>query len=235
MKYQWATASHTGLVRSNNEDAAYPTNAGSGPGPVVVMVADGMGGHIAGEVASRIAVETAVEIVGNAGMRVVGANNAILSHVAERPDLAGMGTTLTLAEIGSDGVGRFAHVGDSRGYLLRSGTLRQLTNDHTVAAEYIAAGTLSPEEAMNHPQRNMITRALGLTRNLLIDEFEEPLEDGDRLLLCSDGLTLHVADDSIAQKLADGTAEEAAWQLVESANAGGGHDNITVLVLDVEE
>lgn len=235
MKYQWATASHTGLVRSNNEDNAYPPSAGTSAGPAVVMVADGMGGHVAGEVASRIAVETAADIVGTAGMRVVGANNAILGHVADRPDLAGMGTTLTLVELGDDGIGRFAHVGDSRGYLFRDGVLRQLTNDHTVAAEYIAAGTLSPEEAMNHPQRNLITRALGLTRNLLVDEFEETLEAGDRILLCSDGLTLHVHDDAIAEELAAGTPEEAAWELVESANAGGGHDNITVLIVDVSD
>ena len=89
---------------------------------------------------------------------------------------------MTILELGTDGVGRFAHVGDSRAYLLRDGSLRQLTVDHTVAAEYVAAGKLTPEEAHNHPQRNMITRALGLTQNLLIDEFEEPLEVGDRFL-----------------------------------------------------
>lgn len=235
MRYQWASATHTGLVRSNNEDALYPKTSGSTEGVGLLMVADGMGGHIAGEVASRIAVETAREIVGNPGRRVMGANNAILFEVAENPDLAGMGTTMTLVELGEDGIGRFAHVGDSRAYLLREGTLRQLTEDHTVAAEYVAAGRLSPEEAMSHPQRNMITRALGLTQNLLVDEFEEPLIPGDRFLLCSDGVNSMLMDSQIADELAADTAEAAAWALVEAANAAGGHDNISVLVIDIQE
>jgi protein phosphatase len=109
-----------------------------------------------------------------------------------------------------------------------------LTEDHTVAAEYVAAGRLSPEEAMTHPQRNMITRALGLTQNLLVDEFEEPLMPGDRYLLCSDGVNSMLTDEEIADQLAADTPEEAAWALVEAANAVGGHDNITVLVIDVE-
>lgn len=234
MRYQWACATHTGLVRSNNEDALYPDTSGSTEGTALLMVADGMGGHIAGEVASRIAVETARDIVGNPGRRVLGANNAILLEVAQHPDLAGMGTTMTLVEMGEDGVGQFAHVGDSRAYLLRDGILRQLTEDHTVAAEYVAAGRLSPEEAMTHPQRNMITRALGLTQNLLVDEFEEPLMPGDRYLLCSDGVNSMLTDEEIADQLAADTPEEAAWALVEAANAVGGHDNITVLVIDVE-
>lgn len=234
MRYQWACATHTGLVRSNNEDALYPDTSGSTEGTALLMVADGMGGHIAGEVASRIAVETARDIVGNPGRRVLGANNAILLEVAQHPDLAGMGTTMTLVEMGEDGVGQFAHVGDSRAYLLRDGILRQLTEDHTVAAEYVAAGRLSPEEAMTHPQRNMITRALGLTQNLLVDEFEEPLMPGDRYLLCSDGVNSMLTDEEIADQLAADTPEEAAWALVEAANAAGGHDNITVLVIDVE-
>lgn len=234
MRYQWACASHTGLVRSNNEDALYPDTSGSTEGSALLMVADGMGGHIAGEVASRIAVETARDIVGNPGRRVLGANNAILLEVAQHPDLAGMGTTMTLVEMGEDGVGQFAHVGDSRAYLLRDGVLRQLTEDHTVAAEYVAAGRLSPEEAMTHPQRNMITRALGLTQNLLVDEFEEPLMTGDRYLLCSDGVNSMLTDEEIADQLAADTPEEAAWALVEAANAAGGHDNITVLVVDVQ-
>ena len=234
MRCQWACATHTGLVRSNNEDAVFPDSSGSSEGPALLMVADGMGGHIAGEVASRIAVETARDIVGSPGRRVLGANNAILLEVSEHPDLAGMGTTMTLVELGADGMARFAHVGDSRAYLLREGSLRQLTEDHTVAAEYVAAGRLSPEEAMNHPQRNMITRALGLTQNLLVDEFEEPLMPGDRYLLCSDGVNAMINDREIAERLAADSAEEAAWGLVEAANAAGGHDNITVLVIDVE-
>lgn len=235
MRYQWASATHTGMVRTNNEDTLYPTASGTGDDKVLLIVADGMGGHVAGEVASRIGVETAIEIVGTPGMRVVGANHAILLEVAAHPDLAGMGTTMTLVEMGGDGVARFAHVGDSRAYLLRDGILRQLTEDHTVAAEYVAAGRLSPDEAKTHPQRNMITRALGLTRNLLVDEFEEPTISGDRFLLCSDGVNSMLDDQEIADQLAADTAEEAAWSLVEAANAAGGHDNISVLVVDVLE
>lgn len=235
MKFQWASATHTGLVRSINQDSLYPTTSGSSEETTLVMVADGMGGHVAGEVASKIAVDTAVEIVGTPGMRVVGANHAILLHVAENQELAGMGTTLTLLELGEDGVGRFAHVGDSRAYRFRDGKLEQLTEDHTVVAEYIAAGKISPEDAATHPQRNMITRALGLTQNLVVDEFEEPLEDGDRYLICSDGVNSMIGSDRIAELLGSGAPEEAAWNLVEAANAAGGHDNITVMIVDVAE
>lgn len=234
MRYRWASATHTGMVRSNNEDALYPDVSGSSNDKILLIVADGMGGHVAGEVASRIAIDTAKEIVGTPGMRVTGANHAILLEVAENPDLAGMGTTMTLVEMGQEEVARFAHVGDSRAYLLRDGILRQLTEDHTVAAEYVAAGRLSPEEAKAHPQRNMITRALGLTQNLLVDEFEEPVVPGDRLLLCSDGVNAMLDDQEIADQLAHDSAEEAAWALVEAANAAGGLDNISVLVVDVE-
>lgn len=235
MRYQWASATHTGLVRANNEDSLYPETSGTSDDEALVVVADGMGGHVAGEVASRIAVETAIDIVGPAGMKVMGANHAVLLEVARNQDLAGMGTTMTLVELGEDGVARFAHVGDSRAYLLRDGTLRQLTIDHTVAAEYVAAGKLTPEEAHTHPQRNMITRALGLTQNLLIDEFEEPLAAGDRLLLCSDGVNSMLRDPEIAEQLAAESAEEAVWGLIEAANRAGGHDNITAVVIDVTE
>ncbi len=235
MKYQWASASHTGLVRSNNQDSVHPEASGSADGSALLMVADGMGGHVAGEIASKIAVDTAKEIVGTPGMRVVGANHAILLEVAESPDLAGMGTTLTLLELGEDGLARFAHVGDSRAYLFRDGVLRQLTDDHTVVAEYVAAGKISAEEAHSHPQRSMLTRALGLTQDILVDEFEEPLVPGDRYLLCSDGVNSMVGDEQIAECLGMESAEEAAWSLIEAANTAGGHDNITVLVVDVAD
>ncbi len=235
MKYQWASATHTGLVRSNNEDSLFPPDSGSSSDPPLFIVADGMGGHVAGEVASRIAVETATDTEGAPGRRVLGANNALLIQVAENPELAGMGTTMTVLELGNSGVARVAHVGDSRAYLLRDSSLRQLTIDHTVAAEYVAAGQLSPEEAQNHPQRNMITRALGLTQNLMVDEIEEPVQPGDRFLLCSDGVHSMLADKEIADQLAAESVEEAAWGLIEAANAAGGHDNITVVVVDVED
>jgi serine/threonine protein phosphatase PrpC len=234
VKYQWASATHTGRVRSNNEDAVFPPVAGAGDESSVFIVADGMGGHVAGEVASRIAIDTAVDIHAGPGDRVMGANHAVLLEVSEHPELAGMGTTMTLLEI-SQGVARLAHVGDSRAYLLREGTLRQLTVDHTVAAEYVAAGQISPEEAQTHPQRNMITRALGLSQNLVVDEIEQPVRPGDRFLLCSDGVNSMLNDQEITDQLSADTAEEAVWALVEAANAAGGHDNISVVIVDVVE
>ncbi|HEX2154684.1 MAG TPA: PP2C family serine/threonine-protein phosphatase [Acidimicrobiia bacterium] len=221
-------------MRSNNEDSVYPPVSGAGDDASLFIVADGMGGHVAGEVASRIAVETATDIKGAPGRRVTGANHALLLEVAEHPELAGMGTTMTILEI-SGGVARLAHVGDSRAYLLRDSELRQLTVDHTVAAEYVAAGRISPEEAQTHPQRNMITRALGLTQNLLVDEIEEPVEPGDRFLLCSDGVNSMLTDQEIRDQLTADTPEEAVWALVEAANAAGGHDNISAVVVDVVE
>lgn len=234
MKFQWASASHTGRVRSNNEDSVFPPVSGAQDEMSLFIVADGMGGHVAGEVASRIAVETAIDIVGSPGQRVTGANHALLLEVADKPELAGMGTTMTLLEM-IDGIAKIAHVGDSRAYLLRDGILRQLTEDHTVAAEYVAAGKLSPEEAQHHPQRNMITRALGLTQNLVVDEFDEPVRPGDRFLLCSDGVNSMLSDQEIADQLEAETPEEAAWALVEAANQAGGNDNITAVVVDVVE
>lgn len=234
MTYQWATATHRGRVRSNNQDCAHPEASGRAAGPVVVMVADGMGGHVAGEVAARLAVERAVATDGDVAERVAAGNRAILEEVSRNPDLAGMGTTLTLAELHPEGRARFAHVGDSRAYLWREGVLRQLTVDHTVVNEYLRAGKISEDEVPHHPQRSMLTRALGLTSRVEVDVFEEPLQPGDRLLLCSDGVNSMLSDDEIAQALSLPTAEEAAWELVERANRAGGHDNVTAVVVDVE-
>jgi len=197
------------------------------------MVADGMGGHIAGEVASRLAINAAASSELDPGDRVAAANRAIREEVARRPDLQGMGTTLTLVELTPEGRARFGHVGDSRAYLLRDGELRQLTEDHTVAAEYVALGQLSAEEAVDHPQSHMLTRCLGLTRFVNVDEFDLDLRTRDRLLLCSDGLNSMVAPDRISDSLTGGTADEAAWKLVEVANKAGGHDNTSVIVIDV--
>lgn len=234
MNYQWAAATHQGRVRTHNEDAVYPPTSGRGEGPVLLMVADGMGGHVAGDVASRVAVEAATESEGTPTERVEAANRAILDEVQRRPELAGMGTTLTLVELDTDGLARFAHVGDSRAYLLREGRLRQLTTDHTVVNEYVQAGKISAEEAATHPQRSMLTRALGLVPVVQVDAFEEPLRPGDRLLLCSDGVSSMIDDDDIAHALQRRVPEEAAWDLVERANRAGGLDNATALVVDVE-
>lgn len=232
MRFLWASVSHQGRVRDNNEDAVFPDAAGESKGPVVLIVADGMGGHVAGEVASRLAVNAAASEDLPPRDRVMAANRAIRAEVAREPSLEGMGTTMTLAEL-EDGVARLAHVGDSRAYLYREGDLSRITEDHTVAAEYVALGQLDPDEASSHPQRHMLTRTLGLTRFVDVDAIEVPLEAGDRLLLCSDGLTEMVSDDGIAEVLAEGPVEDVAWNLVDLANQKGGTDNVTVIVIDV--
>lgn len=231
MRFLWATATHQGMVRNQNEDTVYPTSSGESDDGVLVIVADGMGGHVAGEVASRLAVNAAASNDLAATDRVAAGNRAIREEVARDPRLEGMGTTMTLLEI-EDDVATIAHVGDSRAYLLRDGELRQLTEDHTVAAEYMAQGQLSPEEAANHPQRHMLLRTLGLTRFVSVDEVKTNLASGDRILLCSDGLTEMVTDEQITHTLGEGTPDEVVWALVEMANKAGGVDNISVAVVE---
>jgi protein phosphatase len=192
-----------------------------------------MGGHVAGEVASRLAVNTAASTSLEPADRVAAANRAIREEVARQPELEGMGTTMTLVELAPEGVAHFAHVGDSRAYLFRNGNLQQVTEDHTVAAEMVALGQITPEEAEDHPKSHMILRCLGLTRFINVDEIEVELEAGDRVLLCSDGLNSMVPPDGIAKGLTEGTADEAAWRLIEMANKAGGHDNISVILIDV--
>ena len=233
MKYVWASATHKGMVRQNNEDSLFPDESGESDGPAVLMVADGMGGHVVGEVASRLAVNAAASSNLSPGDRVAAANRAIREEVARQPDLEGMGTTMTLVELTPAGVARFGHVGDSRAYLYRNGTLKQLTADHTVAAEMVALGQLTPEEAEDHPRSHIIVRCLGLTRFVNVDEMDLELESGDRILLCSDGLNSMVPLEAISNALAEGTADEVAWRLIEQANKAGGHDNITIILIDV--
>lgn len=234
MRYVWATATHKGMVRDKNEDSVYPTSSGESEERVLVIVADGMGGHVAGEVASRIAVNAAASTDLEAADRVAAGNRAIREEVARDPGLEGMGTTMTLLMV-EDDLATFGHIGDSRAYLLRHGDLTQLTADHTVAAEYVAKGELSPEEASTHPQRHMLLRTLGLTRYVNVDEVEVELQPGDRILMCSDGLTEMVNNESIGETLAKGTPDEVVWELVEMANDAGGVDNITVAVVEALE
>ncbi len=234
MRYVWATATHKGMVRDKNEDSVYPTSSGESEERVLVIVADGMGGHVAGEVASRIAINAAASTDLEAADRVAAGNRAIREEVARDPGLEGMGTTMTLLMV-EDDLATFGHIGDSRAYLLRDGDLTQLTADHTVAAEYVAKGELSPEEASTHPQRHMLLRTLGLTRYVNVDEVEVELQPGDRILMCSDGLTEMVNNESIGETLAKGTPDEVVWELVEMANDAGGVDNITVAVVEALE
>ena len=237
MNYVWATATHQGRIRERNEDSVYPETSGSGDGPVIVAVADGMGGHVAGNIASSVALAAATEAPDAAAVdtteRVLAGNEAITRRIEEEPELAGMGTTMTLGRFRADGVLELAHVGDSRCYLLRGDVLRQLSTDHTVVAELVALGHLDPESAATHPQRHFVTRTLGLGP-VIVDSLELELEEGDRILFCSDGLTTMLDDDGIKDILLAGDdAEATAWHLVEAANSAGGVDNITVAVVDV--
>lgn len=226
-----AERSDTGRVRDHNEDRAYAAAH-------LVAVADGMGGALAGEVASQMAVEAIEAVEPPAQMQTLkaaieNANRAIRRMAAQDPSKAGMGTTVTAATVDGDHV-EIAHVGDSRAYLWRGGDLSRLTDDHSVVAELVRRGSLSEEEAERHPHRNVITRALGAEPDVKVDTYEHPLEDGDVLLLCSDGLYGEVPDADIAQELAQARSlEEAAAALVARANANGGSDNVTVVLARV--
>jgi protein phosphatase len=236
MKYTWATATHVGHVRDQNEDSVAPEVDGSSGGPIVVAVADGMGGAAAGEVASRLAIDAAVAgppADVDTARRILDANRAVLSAVLKDPSRAGMGTTMTLGVFDTEGSLYLGHVGDSRAYLLRDDELERLTTDHTYVMELVARGQLSVEDAANHPRRNLITRVVGM-EDITVDESEVQLEPGDRVLFCSDGLTDTVPDDEIGRILrTEESVPGAAWALVEAANAVGGIDNTTVALVDV--
>jgi len=237
MNYIWATGSHTGLVRDGNEDAVYPETAGTGPGPVIVGVADGMGGHVAGEVASSVALgaATAPPAGDPIGVRdrVLAGNAAVLAAADADAHLRGMGTTMTLGEFGADGLLQIGHVGDSRAYLLREGRLTLLTTDHTVVEELVELGQITRQAAETHPRRHLLTRSLGLG-DVEVDEVTVDLQPHDRVMLCSDGLTEMVDEGAIRRLLVEHDQPEAAvWALIEAANGAGGVDNTTVAVVDV--
>ncbi len=223
----------TGLVRSHNEDR-YLAEAS------LMAVADGMGGAQAGEVAAGVAVERLARLEGPVGAdelqrAIEEANSEIRRMAAEDPDRAGMGTTVTVALMGDGGRLDLLHVGDSRAYLFRGAELRRLTDDHSLVSEMVRRGTLAPEDAEAHPQRNVITRALGAEPEVEVDRSSETLAAGDVLLLCTDGLSSFVPEDAIRRALAEApTLPDAARALVEAANAAGGADNVTVLLARFE-
>jgi len=232
LRLEVGAATDTGRVRDHNEDG-YLVDHDVG----LIAVADGMGGHRGGEVASAAALE-ALRIAFVAGAPVdeaVGvANDAVHEQSVADPNLRGMGTTLTAGSFDDEGHLVLGHVGDSRAYLARDGDLERVTTDHSLVEELIQAGELTPEEAERDPRRSMITRALGLEPGVVVDVIEVALRDGDRLVLCSDGLTTMVGEDEIASLLAaEPDATRAAACLVDAANAAGGVDNITVVVIDV--
>ncbi len=229
----WRT--DTGRQRRENEDSAYVQ------APVFV-VADGMGGAQAGEVASRMAIETFEEGLPASGPPearlaelVHNANHRIYDRSRAEQGRAGMGTTLTAAYL-ENGALAIAHVGDSRAYLFREGELSRLTQDHSLVDELVRQGKLTEAQAAEHPQRSIITRALGPEPEVEVDTWTYPLRDDDVLLLCSDGLTSMISEERVGDILRSaGTLEEAADRLIQEANEAGGRDNITVVLSRFKE
>ena len=225
----------TGRVRKINEDA-YLVDVGLG----LHAVADGMGGHRAGEVASALALDVLhdrVRVGSVLEAAVDAANIAVLDKASQSGALHGMGTTLTAVTFADDGdVGLLliGHVGDSRAYLVRDGKLEQLTQDHSLVGELIRSGQLTPAEAETHPQRSVITRALGTDSVVEVDTFTVESQPGDVLLLCSDGLTSMVDDGTILGLVSESaTLDDAARALIKAANQKGGDDNITTVLFRI--
>ncbi|NTU90115.1 MAG: Stp1/IreP family PP2C-type Ser/Thr phosphatase, partial [Actinobacteria bacterium] len=221
-----------GQIRPHNEDSLVVY-------PPLFAVADGMGGHEAGEIASEIAIETLVAQAPKSldaktlGRAVMAANRAVLRASKDGVGKPGMGTTMTAAMIDDDKL-IIAQVGDSRAYLLHQGQLQRITRDHSLMADYIETGQITEEESRWHPQRSVITRALGSDPDMVPDLFELNVEPGDRLLLCSDGLSGMVYDEGIRDIL-DSIPDPqlAADALINAATDFGGHDNITAIVVNV--
>jgi protein phosphatase len=242
----WLT--NRGRRRDHNEDDLYVFSAEKvdyDRRGMLLAVADGMGGHAGGEYASRIAVESLGKFydleIGENGIPgqdalhtcIDEAHRHIFSQAQSSPILKGMGTTLTAALIVQNTL-NVGQVGDSRAYIIRNGTIKQLTNDHSLVAEQIRMGLITEEEAQHHPARNIITRALGTKENVEPDFYTFPLEADDRVLMCSDGLHSVVENAKILEiVLSSPGAPVACTRLVEEANANGGPDNITVILVHV--
>src|SRR5580765_5776997 len=234
---RYAARSDIGLGRySNNQDSGYA-------GPHLLVIADGMGGHAAGDVASSTAIARLVALDDEAAgagdaleqltQALADANQDLRDRVAAEPNLRGMGTTVT-AILHSGNKMALAHIGDSRGYLLRDGVLTQLTHDHTFVQTLVDEGRLTEEEARNHPQRNLITRVLTGERDDTPDLSVRDAKPGDIFLLCSDGLTGVVSEETLTEVLGDGSDVAArAEQLIDLALKGGASDNVTCIVADV--
>ncbi len=221
-----------GRVRDGNEDEKLVDDRMG-----LFAVADGMGGHQGGEVASSTALEALrAAVADGAPIRdaIARANEAVIERAAADDRLRGMGTTMTAATLAAGGTLLIGHVGDSRAYLARDGAFTQITEDHSLVEEMVREGELTPEQADVHPRRNIVTRALGIDPDVDVDLYPVELRGGDRVLLCSDGLTSMIRPDEIAAILREeADPQQAADRLVDAANAAGGEDNITVVVLDV--
>jgi len=238
----------TGRVRQRNEDNFFvcdPAVHDIANRGLLFAVADGMGGHQGGQTASALAVEVLLEFysgpssaeehpVDFVAALIDRANDTIFARATGDPDLTRMGTTLTACHLAGRRHLTLFHIGDSRALLLRKGILRQLTNDHSLVADQLRAGIITPEEAACHPARNVITRALGTRRSVNADVYSEELEPGDRLLVCCDGLHGVVPPGELVELLLSSeTSEKACKRLTDRANELGGPDNITMVVLHI--
>ena len=234
----------TGRVRDHNEDQYLALGGEQSPpgADALLVVADGMGGQAAGEVASLIAVQHIEERFRSGGLTSVDdkeleealrellgdVNRAVLT-AGQEPDKRGMGTTCTLVIIKGQQL-YFSHVGDSRAYLLRDGQLNQITTDHSWVEEAVATGTMTREEARIHPKRNIITRAIGLEADLKVETDQVSLQRGDLVLLCSDGLNSMIPDEDILKTLQESSTDTLCANLIKAANDAGGQDNTSVVI-----
>ncbi len=246
LRVDLGTATDVGLVRERNEDAclARPLEPGSALPGIVLAVADGMGGHRAGEVASALSLQALLEALrpalaapgaGRAAIlerAVAAANRQVWALANATPDLEGMGTTLVCAVVDSDGEATIANVGDSRAYLVAGASARLLTVDHSLVGELLRAGRISAQEAHTHPYRQVLSRALGVQPDVAVDTFGGVLlSPGDSLVLCSDGLSAYLEPAELASLVrASLGAQDTADRLVALALRRGGHDNATVVV-----
>jgi len=231
-----------GRKRELNEDYIYTSGQPIGALPNLFIVADGMGGHKAGDYASMHTVDRFVEVIRELGEEhgvqdaineaVTAANAYIYQRSRENSNLSGMGTTLVLAScIGNEAI--VANIGDSRLYLVNDDAMTQITRDHSLVEEMVTLGGIDREMARNHPDKNIITRAVGVKEKVAADFFEVDLTKGDKLLLCSDGLTNMLRDEEIYQIIQDNKElEQAAKALVDAANENGGRDNIAVVLVE---
>lgn len=230
-----------GKRRSANQDFVYASDQPVGNLPNLMIVADGMGGHNAGDLASRYTVESMVEYIEQASEKrpiplisaaIHHANELVIEKSRSDKELEGMGTTVVAATV-KDGYLYVANVGDSRLYLIDQ-EIEQITRDHSLVEEMIRVGELQRKDARSHPDRNVITRAIGVRTPVRIDFFDVKLEEGDKVLLCSDGLTTMVEDDEILHIVRKSSSpKEAAQRLITEANKNGGKDNISVVLAEI--
>ena len=230
-----------GRKREMNQDYMYTSENAVGKLPNLFLVADGMGGHKAGEYASRFTVEKIVETIETSGQTepvaamkeaVEAANRGLLEEAGRDAAKAGMGTTVVAATVIGDHL-HVANVGDSRLYLINHEAIRQITRDHSLVEEMVRLGEMDKADAKDHPDKNIITRAVGVLPEVTADFFEISLKPGDEILMCSDGLTNMIEDDEIRHiVLGQRDIVEKAEKLIETANRNGGKDNITVVLIE---